>query len=216
MAKVTSTRIAAIKGHFKHAEVITEDNLSDLVDAIAEAAQEHEHTVDGGPGSGTGNAGPVLRFTAFLTPERAALQQLDPAERVEVATPFWSWYELRYDDTTIEFASWVICFPAWYVGGDLKVTVFWKAAATSGSVRWALLHIDRAPGEEWEASETEMQEVTDTARGTAEYLNSCHVIWTIVPDPGDVVSVGLKRSTQHEEDTMSGDAKVLGVLIEEQ
>jgi len=39
MSKVDSTRIAAIKANFEHSDVITEENLADLIDAIAEAAR---------------------------------------------------------------------------------------------------------------------------------------------------------------------------------
>jgi len=70
MPKVTSTRITAIKGNFEHAEVITEDNLADLIDAIAEAAQAHEHTASGGDGSGTGDAGPVANLQSGTAENR--------------------------------------------------------------------------------------------------------------------------------------------------
>lgn len=56
MSKVDSTRIAAIKANFEHSDVITEENLADLIDAIAEAAEDHEHVSGGGSGSGTGDA----------------------------------------------------------------------------------------------------------------------------------------------------------------
>jgi len=62
MAKVHSSRVSAIKANFQHADVITEDNLADLIDAIAEAAEAHEHTASGGDGTGTGDAGPVANL----------------------------------------------------------------------------------------------------------------------------------------------------------
>jgi len=72
MSKVDSTRIAAIKANFEHSDVITEDNLADLIDAIAEAAQAHEHTASGGDGTGTGNAGPVVNLQSGTTAARPA------------------------------------------------------------------------------------------------------------------------------------------------
>ena len=62
MAKVNSTRVAAIKANFEHSDVITEANLADLIDAIAEAAQAHGHTASGGDATGTGDAGPVANL----------------------------------------------------------------------------------------------------------------------------------------------------------
>jgi hypothetical protein len=59
MSKVDSSRIAAIKAHFEEGDELTEAGFYLLIDALAEAAQEHEHVSTGGAGSGTGDAGPV-------------------------------------------------------------------------------------------------------------------------------------------------------------
>jgi hypothetical protein len=72
MPKVTSERIAAIKGNFEHADVITEDNLADLIDAIAEAAEAHGHTATGGDGTGTGDAGPVANLKSGTQAQKPA------------------------------------------------------------------------------------------------------------------------------------------------
>jgi hypothetical protein len=72
MPKVTSERIAAIKGNFEHADIITEDNLADLIDAIAEAAEAHGHTATGGDGTGTGDAGPVANLKSGTQAQKPA------------------------------------------------------------------------------------------------------------------------------------------------
>lgn len=59
MAKVDSAAIAQIKAYFEEGDKLSETGFYTLIDAIAEAAQEHEHLSTGGPGSGTGDAGPV-------------------------------------------------------------------------------------------------------------------------------------------------------------
>lgn len=260
MSKVTSERIAAIKGNFEHGEVITQDNLADLIDAIEEAAEAHQHTATGGDGSETGDAGPVVnlqhgteaqkpanpevgdvyletdtsnlyacfsagswveivsghKFTADLPAGMAAVHDIFGAERVVTGSPFQFWHELRYNDNSSKWASWTLAIPSWYQGGQLKAIVFWKAAATSGSVRWVIAHSDRAPGESWEDPVTEAKAVTSAAQDTTEYLNSAYIIWTTPPEPGDVMIVDLKREVEHEDDTMSGDARVLEILIQEQ
>jgi len=63
MSKVDNTRIAAIKALFETGDTLTEQNFANLIDAIQEAAQEHEHVPGGGPGSGTGNAAPIQDAT---------------------------------------------------------------------------------------------------------------------------------------------------------
>jgi len=65
MSKVTSERIAVIKAFFETGDTVTEANLADLIDAIAEAAQDHEHKATGGSGSGTGDAAAI---TIWKTP----------------------------------------------------------------------------------------------------------------------------------------------------
>lgn len=76
MAKIDSTRIATIKANFEGGDKLTEPHLADLIDAIAEAAQEHEHVATGGAGSGTGDASPIANLqhgTAAQRPETPAV-----------------------------------------------------------------------------------------------------------------------------------------------
>jgi hypothetical protein len=59
MAKVDSDRVADLKANFELGDSLSEQKFATLIDAIAEAAQEHEHVASGGAGSGTGNASPI-------------------------------------------------------------------------------------------------------------------------------------------------------------
>jgi len=60
VAKVDSSRVADLKARFELGDTLSEQGFADLIDAIAEAAQDHEHVASGGPGSGTGNAAPIV------------------------------------------------------------------------------------------------------------------------------------------------------------
>ena len=66
MSKVDSTRIAAVKANFETGDKVTETSLADLIDAIAEAAQDHEHAATGGSGSGTGDAGAITIWKTLV------------------------------------------------------------------------------------------------------------------------------------------------------
>jgi len=66
MSKVTDAQIAAIKALFGTGSKLEEDNFADLIDAIQEAAQEHQHVSGGGAGSGTGDAAPLYTIGAFV------------------------------------------------------------------------------------------------------------------------------------------------------
>ena len=59
MPKVDSTRIAALKALYQTGDTLTGTNLADFIDAVAEAAEAHEHISTGGDASGTGNAAPI-------------------------------------------------------------------------------------------------------------------------------------------------------------
>jgi len=72
VSKVTSARIAAIKANFEHSDTMTETNLADWIDAIAEAAQAHGHTASGGDGTGTGDAGPVVNLQSGTAANKPA------------------------------------------------------------------------------------------------------------------------------------------------
>lgn len=66
MSKVTDERIVAIKALFGTGHKLQEGNFADLIDAIQEAAQEHQHVSGGGAGSGTGNAGPITIWKTIV------------------------------------------------------------------------------------------------------------------------------------------------------
>lgn len=59
MPKVDAAAIAAIKAHFEEGDKLSEIGFYALIDALADAAEDHEHHSAGGPGSGTGDAAPV-------------------------------------------------------------------------------------------------------------------------------------------------------------
>lgn len=78
MGKVTSERIQDLKALFELGDVLTEEGFAELIDAVAEAAQEHEHVAGGGPGTGTGNAPPV-GATTYAGPITVGVTAVAPA-----------------------------------------------------------------------------------------------------------------------------------------
>lgn len=59
MPKVDAAAIAALKAALEDGDRLTEAALAALIDAIADAAEDHEHRSGAGPGSGTGDATPI-------------------------------------------------------------------------------------------------------------------------------------------------------------
>ena len=61
MAKISNARISALKGKFETGDKPPGADYADLIDALQEAAQEHDHLSTGGPGTANGDAG-LIRF----------------------------------------------------------------------------------------------------------------------------------------------------------
>jgi len=59
VAKVTDERVLALEAFFDTGDKPTEVQYADLIAAVQEAAQDHEHNAAGGSGSGTGDASPI-------------------------------------------------------------------------------------------------------------------------------------------------------------
>lgn len=62
MGKVNSAAIAALKALFETGDTLLQSSFEEIMDAIAEAAQDHEHVSSGGSGSGTGDASFVVNL----------------------------------------------------------------------------------------------------------------------------------------------------------
>lgn len=75
MAKVDSSAIAAIKTYFEEGDTLSETGFYLLIEAIAEAAEDHEHVSTGGPSSGTGDASAIVNLDSGL----AAAKEVTPA-----------------------------------------------------------------------------------------------------------------------------------------
>ena len=71
MSKVSDALINALKAKFETGDIPDGPDFSEFLDAVQEAAQDHEHRYGGGPGSGTGDATPVANVqhgTEFSRP----------------------------------------------------------------------------------------------------------------------------------------------------
>lgn len=141
----------------------------------------------------------------------------DPAERVLVdsAAVGRFWYELRFDAGADEYAIWHMPIPPNWDTGNITFNIHWKAAATSGNVVWRIHALGRSDDDIWDAALVQVATVTSTVKGTTEDLDISADL-TGTPSTGavnDVLRVQLHRDGNDGSDTMSGDAKVLGVRV---
>jgi hypothetical protein len=123
MSKVDSERINAIKALFETGDKVTQPNLADLINAIAEAAQAHDHTSSGGDGTGTGDAGPVINLQSGTAADRPASPK---AGDVYIETDTSKVYACYADD---EWTC-IVLDPVWqqidfwgdYHSGEIEIT----------------------------------------------------------------------------------------------
>ena len=72
MAKFADAMVATLKALFETGDKPTEQNYADWIEAIQAGIEEHEHASTGGPGEGTGDAGPVVNVLSGLDAAKSA------------------------------------------------------------------------------------------------------------------------------------------------
>lgn len=153
-------------------------------------------------------------MNVILLPQSALLPSSGAAEVIQVDGANVSWKEARFDADTEEQAFWQFAVPDDYDGGDVKVRVWWKAAAIIGDVIFSIAHRAVADDAVWDAAPSESAFASDTATGTTETLNKVEQTLSAPWSPGQVIQMALRRKADDLSDTMLGDAKVLSVVVE--
>lgn len=129
---------------------------------------------------------------------------------------------LDFDQTTVEYANFKSCLPRHYGGGGITATVTWAAStATSGNVKWNVA-VERIEDEGTDIdadSFASAQTATGAApatSGAAQYtavaLTNGQIDGLLV---GEWFRLQLSRDASHANDTMTGDAELIGVELRE-
>ena len=124
------------------------------------------------------------------------------------------WYELLFDDASTRYAQWQVALPQNANLSDATITIVWKAAVTTGNVRWSIGYQAVGDGDDWDAETVSFgTDGEDAAKETAEDMNEYSRTATFAGATGDALRIRIARVGDHADDTMSGDAKVLGVRV---
>jgi len=215
MAKVNSARIAAIKANFEHGEVITEDNLADLIDAIAEAAEAHEHKSTGGDGSGTGDAGPIDHTDIVIDVyERITVSAADwhLADAAPSQTVFGIFPALGFSSDTDQQCFYSLFIPHRFKAGTtIQVQVDWAYSGNqdNGTVCWKLDYRLVRPRRRVDGTTTTISKVT-AGNHTARRLVRTRLTKGITgARAGQVLALRLWRDVS--EDTLATEARMIQV-----
>ena len=124
------------------------------------------------------------------------------------------WYELLFDDAGTRYAQWQVALPRNADLKDVTITIVWKAAARAGNVRWTIGYQAVGDDDVWDAATVAFgTDGEDAVKGTAEDMNEYSRSATFTGATGDALRIRIARVGGHANDTMAGDAKVLGVKL---
>lgn len=121
---------------------------------------------------------------------------------------------LDFDQTTQEFAGFTIPMPKSYNNGTVTFQPIWTAASGSGTVVWALQAVALSDDDVVDTAYGTEQTSTDTLLATGDvHVGPTSSAITIAGTPAtsDMIFFRIKRNVA--DDTLSGDAKLIGIRL---
>ena len=134
--------------------------------------------------------------------------------KTEMATSLFNIQSLDFDQTTQEFAQFQIVLPRKWNNLTITFVPYWTAAAGSGTVQWGLSGGAYRNDDALTVAFGTAQTSDDTLIAT----NDLHIgpessAITLAGTVQDADFLGLQISRNPANDTLSGDAKLLGISI---
>lgn len=136
--------------------------------------------------------------------------------QTELATNDVDIQTLDFDQTTEEYAQFSYIMPDDWDAGTVTFKAIWTAAAGSGDVIWGLQGISFADDDALDAAWGTAQTSTDTLLATDDVHvspESSAITLAGTPAAGELVIFRLYRDADDGSDTLTGDAKLIGLKI---
>lgn len=161
----------------------------------------------------------VVEILRDMAPGSAAAAA---GSRAGGSTPAEGLAHWAFDDTLVEIYDF-LCRLRGYAGGGLTFTLPWMAAtATTGATRWGVaIRRIQDDAEDIDAAHTyDFNDVDDTCASLSGELSYPTVSFTNGADMdswanGEMAIVRVRRKADHANDTMAGDAQLVGIFGEE-
>lgn len=134
----------------------------------------------------------------------------------EVATSLFNIQTLDFDQTTQEFAQCQIALPRKWNNGTITAEVYWTASSGSGGVVFGLSGGAYSNDDALTVALGTAQTMTDTLLATNDlHITPASSAITLAGTPAsaDFLALQLSRNPSDGSDTLTGDAKVLGIMI---
>lgn len=123
---------------------------------------------------------------------------------------------LDFDQTTEEFAHFAVPFPKSWNRSTITFEVLWTASAGSGGVVWALEAIALSDDDAIDTAYGTAVQVSDTLIATGDvHKTAVSSALTVGGSPavGDLVFFRIKRVPADGSDTLTGDARLIGIRL---
>ena len=124
---------------------------------------------------------------------------------------------LDFDQSTQEFAQCVWQPPRNWDNGTIKFIPYWTAGSGTGGVVWALQGVALSDDDALDTAFGTEQTSTDTLIATGDVHRgpqSSAITIAGTPADGDIIVLQIKRNVSDGSDTLTADAKFLGLSIE--
>lgn len=125
-------------------------------------------------------------------------------------------WSLDFDPDTEEYAQWTVWMPDDWDGGAVTFKAVWTAGSGSGDVIWALQGRSYADDDAIDQAWGTAQTVTDTllAADDIHYTaESGDITLAGTPAAGQLVQFRVYRDAAAGNDTLSADARLLGIKV---
>lgn len=136
--------------------------------------------------------------------------------KTEMTTSLFNIQSLDFDQTTQEFAQFQISLPRNWNNGTVTAKVYWTAASGSGGVVWGISGGAYSDDDALTVALGTAQTCTDTLISTNDlHISPVSSAITLAGTPADsdFLAFQISRNVSDGSDTLSGDAKLLGILI---
>lgn len=134
--------------------------------------------------------------------------------KTEVATSLFNIQTLDFDQTTQEFAQFQIVFPRKYNNSTVTFVPVWTASSGSGTVQWGLSAGSYRNDDPLTTAFGSAQTSDDTLIATNDlHIGPESAAITIAGTLQDGNFVGFQISRNPGSDTLTADAKLLGIIL---
>lgn len=123
---------------------------------------------------------------------------------------------LDFDTSSTEYAQFSIAMPKSWNEGTITYEAYWTASAGSGGVSWGLQAVGIANDDAIATAFGTAQVVDDTLIATNDlHISPTSSALTVggTPSAGDITFFQVYRDTADANDTLSADARLIGVKI---